>query len=298
MNIPSKYKIWRFPLGCKIYYGILSILNKSHLSIKYWINANTFIWDFKIKPYNWGDYVNLILANFISGTKAFPYLYVFSKKSIAMMGSILPWALDKNTIVWGSGCLSSNDSLWKNVEMPKKVLAVRGPLTRDVLMQHGIDCPEIYGDPALLFPRYYFPKIEKKYQYGVILHASTDITKSIIYKIESIYGNSVLVINPKKFNHWNEFIDSIMACENILSSSLHGIIIADAYHIPNAWISITNKEHPDNNFKFKDYYLSIGKEIISPIDFTDNIQTNKTLATWKEPIIDLDRLLEVCPFNK
>lgn len=295
MKIPRKYKIWRYPLLLKLCYGLKSCFNKEFYSIKYWINANTFIWDCKIKPYNWGDYVNLVLAGLISNKKVFPYQYVTSKETIAMMGSILPWAIDENTIVWGSGCLDSNDSLWESVDKPKRVLAVRGPLTRDVLLKNGIDCPEIYGDPALLFPRYYSPQIEKKYQYGVILHVSTDITESILSKVESMYGNSVLLINPKKLNHWNEFIDSILFCENILSSSLHGIIIADAYHIPNVWISVTNKEHPDNNFKFKDYYLSVEKDIISPIDFTNKPQIINALETWKEPVIDLNRLLEVCP---
>lgn len=295
MKIPRKYKIWRFPLLLKLCYGLKSCFNKEFYSIKYWINANTFIWDCKIKPYNWGDYVNLVLAGFISAKKVFPYQYVKSKDTIAIMGSILPWAIDENTTIWGSGCLDSNDPLWQNINKPKQVLAVRGPLTRDVLLKNGIDCPEIYGDPALLFPRYYSPQIEKKYQYGVILHVSTDITESILSKVESMYGNSVLLINPKKFNHWNEFIDSILFCKNILSSSLHGIIIADAYHIPNVWISVTNKEHPDNNFKFKDYYLSVEKDIISPIDFTNKPQIINALETWKEPVIDLNRLLEVCP---
>lgn len=297
MKIPRKYKFWRYPLMLRLSYGLKSCLSKKFYSIKYWINANTFVWDGKIKPYNWGDYVNIILASFISSKKVFPYEYVKSKETIAMMGSILPWAIDENTIVWGSGCLDSNDPLWQNIIKPKQVLAVRGPLTRNLLIQHGIDCPEIYGDPALLFPRYYFPKIEKKYQYGVILHASTDITETITSKVKTIYGNSVLLINPKKFNQWNEFIDSILSCENILSSSLHGIIIADAYHIPNVWISVTNKEHPDNNFKFKDYYLSVEKDIISPIDFTNKPQIINALETWKEPVIDLNRLLEVCPLG-
>ena len=138
MNIARKYKFWRYPLGCIIYYGIKSYLNKEHNSIKYWINANTYLWDYKIKPYNWGDYINLVLAELISGKKALPYLFTNSESTISMVGSILPWAIDSNTIVWGSGCLNSNDPLWKTVSKPKKILAVRGPLTRKVLLDNGI----------------------------------------------------------------------------------------------------------------------------------------------------------------
>ena len=280
----------------KLYYRLKSYFAKKFYSIKYWINANTFIWDCKIKPYNWGDYVNLKLAEIISDKKVFPYQYVKSNCTIAMMGSILPWALDSDVIVWGSGCLDSTDPLWYSVNQPKNVLAVRGPLTRDVLRQHGIDCPEIYGDPALLFPMYYSPKIEKKYQFGVILHTTTDVTKDIASQLRLVCGNSICIINPKKFSRWNEFIDLILSCDKILSSSLHGIIIADAYKIPNVWICITHKEHPDNNFKFKDYYLSVQKNINVPIDLKDKNAIDKALIEWKEPMIDLSKLLEVCPF--
>lgn len=64
----------------------------------------------------------------------------------------------RNTEVWGAGIISEN-SLLK--EKPSKVYAVRGPLTRQRLIKEGIDCPEIYGDPALLIPYYYRPKVTK-----------------------------------------------------------------------------------------------------------------------------------------
>lgn len=295
MNIARRYKFWRYPLGCKIYYGIQSYLNKGHLSIKYWINANTYLWDYKIKPYNWGDYINLVLAELISGKKALPYQFVSSNTTVSMVGSILPWAIDQNTIIWGSGCLNSHDLLWKKVSKPQKVLAVRGPLTRNVLLKHGIECPEVYGDPALLFPCYYNPVIEKKYQYGIILHVSTSLSDSIKAKLKSIYGDNILFINPKKFCRWQSFIDNILSCNNIISSSLHGIIIADAYNVPNVWVCVTHSEHPDNNFKFKDYFLSIGKNIEIPIEVFNRCDVDNRLQTFTSPSIDLDKLLKTCP---
>lgn len=297
MNIARKYKFWRCPLGCKIYYGILSYLNKEHVSIKYWINANTYIWDYKIKPYNWGDYINLVLAELISSKKALPYLFTNSDSTISMVGSILPWAIDSHTIVWGSGCLNSHDPLWKTISKPKKVVAVRGPLTRKVLLDNGIECPEVYGDPALLFPRYYNPIIEKRYQYGIILHVSTSLSDSIEAKLKSIYGNNILFISTKNFRKWQSFINDILSCENIISSSLHGIIIADAYKVPNVWVSLTNSEHPDDNFKFKDYFLSVGKNIEGPIEVFDKDNAEIMLQTFTLPHIDLDKLLNTCPLK-
>lgn len=213
-----------------------------------------------------------------------------------MMGSILPWAIDRDTIVWGSGTLSSQDPLWNTIDKPLSVRAVRGPLTRQLLLSRGIECPEIYGDPALLFPRYYTPNVEKRYKYGVILHVSTKTNETIYSKLNTILGENMLIINPKQFSQWHSFIDDICSCEAIVSSSLHGIIIADAYEIPNVWISL-DENHPDDNFKFKDYYLSVNKDISKPLNFDtitpEVIQDH--LQSWQKPTIDLDKLLSVCP---
>lgn len=295
MRIPSKYKIWRYPLLLRLKYCLRHLFSSNRACITYWINSNTFIWDTCLKPYNWGDFVNVKLAELISGKTIIPSRYYASAPKISMMGSILPWSMDKNTIVWGSGCLDSNSPLWNNLEKPILVLAVRGPLTRQILIQHGIDCPEVYGDPALLFPKYYYPTVDKKYKYGIILHVSTEVSNMILEELKFIYGDSILIIDPKRFSKWNEFIDSILSCENIVSSSLHGIIVSDAYKIPNVWISVTNQEHPDNNLKFKDYYLSVGKTISSPINYKDKTLIEEKLKDWTEPIVDIDKLLDVCP---
>ena len=299
MNIPSKYKFWRYPLLLKLRYGLSALLHPlNSVGITYWINANIFMWSTKIKPYNWGDYINLVLAEFISGKKVIPSAIYRMNTNYAMVGSILPWASDENTYIWGSGCLNSNDPLWKNCQKPIKVCAVRGPLTRKVLLQNGIQCPEVYGDPALLFPRFYTPKLCKHEhkRIGVVCHVSS-LSEGMTF-VHSCNFKKVIFINPKHFSHWQEFIDKICSCDLVLSSSLHGLIIADAYQVPNVWITITGHEHPDNNFKFHDYLQSVGKDLPAPkpiqeLDL-DNIESY--IVQYKKPIIDLDKLLNACPF--
>jgi pyruvyltransferase len=69
-----------------------------------------------------------------------------------VIGSIIGWMTNKDSIIWGSGVREPDNPL---PAIPRKVLAVRGPLTRKYLISQGVECPEIYGDPALLLPKIY-----------------------------------------------------------------------------------------------------------------------------------------------
>ena len=66
---------------------------------------------------------------------------------------------NKNTIIWGAGVIDDKANL---PAKPLKVLAVRGPLSRKYLLKKGIECPEIYGDPAMLMKYIYKPILLKK----------------------------------------------------------------------------------------------------------------------------------------
>ena len=104
---------------------------------------------------------------------------------------------------------------------------------------------------------------------------------------------------------WDEgsvdFINKLCECEFILSSSLHGIILSDADHIPNMWIKLSDKVLGDG-FKFRDYFRSVGKkEICEPLILDHFIPLKELLdykSCWQEAVIDLDKLMSVCPFIK
>ena len=146
----------------------------------------------------------------------------------------------------------------------------------------------------LCLPRYYQPVVKQNDKIVIIPHVSC---------VQEAYelcqtSEKITILNPCKFKSWKEFVDIIVSSKLVLSASLHGLIVADAYGIPNVWVSFPNHAHPDSNFKFRDYFNSVGKESIStPISIV-NIDINdveKYIRNWSAPVIDIDKLLSACP---
>lgn len=79
-------------------------------------------------------------------------------------------------------------------------------------------------------------------------------------------------------------IDQIVQSKLIISSSLHGVILADAYGIPSVWYRGLDKVI---DFKYYDYYASTGRK-------PENIPTTIEEAINCEPmpIPDLKPLQE------
>lgn len=115
-----------------------------------------------VAHHNVGDDINFYLVQKLSGKKVFnlvDVLNVFSLKPVMCIGSVIDWMTTHDSVIWGTGVRDNSNELKTK---PFKVLAVRGPLTRQYLLKNGVKCPEIYGDPALLLPNIYPPYMFKK----------------------------------------------------------------------------------------------------------------------------------------
>lgn len=254
----------------------------------------------KIIHTNFGDDLNYYLIKELFGKRIITVNNLLFKKlglhinNYSCIGSIVDIFGDNKTIIWGAGAIAGNVKL---TSKPYKVLCVRGPLTRDYLLKQGVDCPECYGDPALLLPLIYSPKVSKKYKVGIIPHY-VDLDNALIYNWIKEY-KAVKLIDIVHYKHWHDIIDEINSCEFIISSSLHGLIVSDAYNIPNVWVEFSNKVC-GAGFKFRDYYASVGKNNVLPIVVNKNLtleQLMKYKVDWSPIKLDITGLMKSCPFH-
>ena len=248
---------------------------------------------------NYGDLLGKYLVEKISNKKVvwakpsnFSIFNWFSPIYVTI-GSILTH-ITKNCVVWGSGIISKDFPIKKAL-----FLAVRGPQTRKYLMELGYQVPEIYGDPALLLPSYFNPKVEKKYRYGIVPHYNDmKVVENWFSDREDIHIIDMMT------NDIESKTVEFLQCEKIISSSLHGIIIAHAYQIPAIWQKFSDKVFGDD-IKYLDYLESVKLEFYRPkIKEKEHSDAELAILFQQLPSLPIESdvealrngLMDVCPF--
>ena len=237
---------------------------------------------------NFGDELSkFITEKLINKNK---YHLVFNQNNtplnIVCIGSYIHTAKN-NSFIFGSGVRTPNNKENGHKYNHLNVCSVRGPLTRQFLINKKINTPEIYGDPALLLPKFYKPTtiINLKNKIGIIPHKSNyDKYKN------KINSDIFYLINPT--DKWQNVINYIYSCKAIISSSLHGLICSDAYNKPNLWIDQYKLNEGD--FKFKDYFASQNRNYIK---ITNLDQYNESMLYKNGNKINLEKLISSFPFK-
>ncbi len=232
--------------GNKIQNVFTSMLIKTGLNNKYIlftskkaipnrVNLN-YCHDFK----NLGDNISPVIVNYmlkkykIDGKKN-----IGQTKHLYAVGSIIT-AGAQDCTVWGSGLLNTT-ILNRLNNRTIDFRCVRGPITRAILQDRGFSVPAKFGDPAIVFPLIFNPKVEKKYPVSIITHTNekTDIPDGDYHIINVVTDD------------YKKFITEVKQSELIISSSLHGIIFAEIYGIK----AIMLRPQTDM-LKYYDYYYS------------------------------------------
>ena len=248
-----------------------------------------------LKPRNWGDDVNYHLLSALAGER--PVMCLNKEGSgaydidLLFIGSTLHLAT-ANSMVWGAGVLSEKHL--PKVQ-PREIRAVRGPLTRDLLCQAGMACPEVYGDPALLLPLVYNSATDKRYDVCFVTHF-VDAGLSHVKDFCAAHPE-ICWVDMGNYGDWHSVIDKICASKLVISSSLHGLIVADAYGVPNVWVELSDQV-VGGGFKFHDYFRGVGRRDVEPLDFRNTIDlewAQSEAAKWTPVEFDVEEFMSVSP---
>lgn len=211
---------------------------------------------------NFGDLIGPYLISKITGI---PVLNIKNLRhpGIMAVGSILQMIDRKNMVIWGSGLMYElKDTQIKSFKNhAPQILSVRGKESAQHLIEAGINIPDqkFYGDPALILPLFYTPSIKDSKKIGICPHYSHKP-----YFLESIIGkNNFKIINVQ--NDVETVVDEIASSAACISTSLHGLIVAQAYGIPWVWLEICDKNLSGGDFKFKDFFSTLNETQVSHI---------------------------------
>lgn len=172
----------------------------------------------------------------------------------------------KPLVVWGSGFLFEP-------KIPKRcfhyrkldIRAVRGKTTKALLEEAGYKIPEdvVLGDPGLLYPDLIdYKRIAKKFEIGIVPNYDDTKEGSELCALLHKSGYRVRLIDVMQEDPLN-VLREIAACEKIIASAMHAMIVSDAMGIPNVLINFPNY----NEWKVNDYYSAFGISLPYVMDY-------------------------------
>ena len=159
------------------------------------------------------------------------------------------------------------------------VIAVRGTLSLDRLKQiDGISFEKNYvlADPGIMASHIYKKISNGEDIVGIVPHyidKGSEFLKNIKIKLNYKFIN--IQDSPKKVCY------EISKCSFIFSSSLHGLIFADSYNIPNFHILLSDNVI-GGDYKIRDYYSGLDLEYPGHIDLRNTVLDNSIIKKLKD----------------
>lgn len=206
---------------------------------------------------NFGDAMTPMLIERLFGVRV--VWAPLETAELVALGSVLQWVAgcehQRTTplTVWGSGYMEPTSAPVRSPLIHHA--AVRGVLSA----RHGQVDGAVLGDPGLLVSRVVDPPFAAKHPTGLVLHWTIKPSDPWVQWISMNFPD-IHVINPR--DDPEAVISQISECEFILSCSLHGLIVADSYLIPNQWVA---HPIPLSPWKFADYYSNYSQAESIPL---------------------------------
>ncbi len=221
-------------MKCLIFFGMVTFMKKLKM---YWWNEQP----------NFGDALNPLIVERLFGIQV--QWADLSSATLVGAGSCLQWVAEevaerpREIHVWGTGYMFDKEPAVSSPLVQHH--AVRGKYSRTY---GGLEMVAL-GDPGILSSLLFEKSVMKRHAIGIVPHLwNRDDVE--IHNLRD-HHPEVQVIDVTQPSM--EVIRQIAECEFIFSSSLHGLVVADSFGIPNQWVEFTRKPFGDQ-WKFKDYY--------------------------------------------
>jgi pyruvyltransferase len=159
--------------------------------------------------------------------------------------------------IWGTGFICHSFAEQEPAFYRKQTVfhAVRGQMSKErveKILGRKLDIPVC--DAGILTSELFAGKtIKKRFSLGIIPHFREQEEPVFAALLHAIPGAVVINLREDPM----KVFEQIGSCEAVVSSSLHGLIIADSFHIPNLHMPVSKALRGDG-FKFEDYYSGFG----------------------------------------
>ena len=209
------------------------------------------------KGNNFGDLLSPMLIEAATGRRSLWVRPDFEGKVVAV-GSVLAYARPGDVVV-GSGLIRPQQlDLSRRVQ----IIAVRGPLTAALV---GADKPGLlFGDPGMVAAEHLGITKAPVPEFDVAL-VPHSVDQALVRERVDTHPERDRITVVDVHKPPRNVVDSIANARVVISSSLHGIVVAESLGVPAVWTTISNRL-AGGNFKFNDYFLGTGREAKSPVD--------------------------------
>jgi hypothetical protein len=258
------------------------------------VDTQVYFWRKGHPLQNFGDYLSaFFLARLFYGPSYF-------RARLHLIGSVISDHYvqspegGRNTekvVFWGCG-LRGSGSLSAALRSETEFLAVRGPLTKAFL---GLSASTAMGDPGLLLPALYQPKMSDEHRGKSICVPHFDEVRSD-QELLKMSGCRIVVrpTIPPSLAAIERVIDAITSADFTLTASLHAAVIAAAYGKKFAFWDPGKIDVP---FKWRDFSESIAlSKVVHLASVDDAIPFYEQEIHPKIRIPPLWPLLAVAPF--
>ena len=239
-------------------------------------------WWWREAPYrtNFGDELGWLLLERITGRRV--ERTALGRCDVVSVGSLLETVLrhgaGNRPLVWGAGFLAPGEAVSRDA---LAFAAVRGRLTRERIVG-GEDLA--LGDPGLLAGELLEVRPLRRNRLGLLPHRH-DRAEQVVRAVGSRPDVDLLDVRMNPL----ELITAIASCRFLFSSSLHGLVVADALGVPSCWVEPTASVE-GSGYKFRDYYSVFDLEPPSARlqDWAINpwVVALEHEAAWKRPGLD------------